>query len=241
MIRKDGIGYGEKSMRSLQLSASIMCADLMNLGEDLRTLEQKKFNYLHFDLMDGHFVPEVGLGVFFLEQITRSNTLPVDVHLMVTDPEHFLDPLIAAGASLISLHCEIDGDKERLLHHIRQKGRRAGLAIKPETPLASIIPFLDLIDLVLLMAYAPGVRNQKATPGFENRIRELAQLLDAHGKAAVDIAVDGGVSEPLIQSYRESGANFFILGSSGLFVPHTSLAQQADRVHHILNGQPRNE
>jgi ribulose-phosphate 3-epimerase len=236
MILDLGTGYGEKSMRSLQLSASIMCADLMNLGEDLRTLEQKKFSYLHFDLMDGHFVPEVGLGVFFLEQITRSHTLPVDVHLMVTDPGRFLDPLIAAGASLISIHCEIDGDKGRLLHHIRQKGRRAGLAVKPETPLVSILPFLDMIDLVLLMAYAPGVRNQKATPGFENRIRELAQLLDAHGKDAVDIAVDGGVSEALIKRYRDSGANFFILGSSGLFVPHTSLAQQADRVQLIFNG-----
>lgn len=236
MLWMNGSSHGENSMRELKLSASVMCADLMNLGADLRTLEQKSFSYLHFDLMDGHFVPEVGLGVFFLEQITRSHALPVDVHLMVTDPERFLDPLIAAGASLISIHCEIAGDRGRMLRHIRQKGKKAGLAIKPETPLHSIRPFLDSIDLVLLMAYAPGIRNQKAAPGFENRIRETAGLLDAHGKSGVDIAVDGGVSEQLIGRYRESGANFFILGTTALFVPHTSLAQQADRLQLICRG-----
>lgn len=222
-------------MRSLKLSASVMCADLMNLSADLRVLEENNFSYLHFDLMDGHFVPEVGLGVFFLEQITRSQKLPVDVHLMVTDPERYLDPLIEAGAALISIHCEIGDDKGRLLRLIRRKGRRAGLAVKPETSLSTILPFLDQIDLVLLMAYAPGIRNQKAAPGFEQRIRELAQLLEAHGNSAVDIAVDGGVSETLMKRYREFGANFFILGSSGLFIPNTRLAEQAERVRLIFN------
>ena len=220
-------------MRKVKLSASIMCADIMNLAADLKTLKQKRFDYLHFDLMDGHFVPEVGLGLFVLEQITRSQRLPVDVHLMVSDPHRFLTPLREAGASLISIHCESGEDTERLLRLIRRQGMKAGVALKPETSLDSLRPFLDLIDMVLLMAYAPGTRNQKATLGFDRRIRELARLLDGHGKGAVDIAVDGGVSEALMKRYREAGANFFILGSTGLFIPGTSLAEQADRVRLI--------
>jgi ribulose-phosphate 3-epimerase len=222
-------------MRRLKLSASIMCADLMNLASDLRILEQKKFDSLHFDIMDGHFVPEVGLGVFLLEQITRSQKLPVDVHLMVTDPERYIIPLTQAGASLVSVHCETGEDTRGLLRLIRRQGVGAGLAVKPETPLASILPFLDELDLVLLMAYAPGVRNQRAMPGFERRIRELALLLDEHGKGAVDIAVDGAVSEALMARYRACGANFFILGSSGLFVSGRPLAEQADRVRLLFH------
>jgi ribulose-phosphate 3-epimerase len=222
-------------MRALKLSASIMCADLMNLGADLRTLALKEFHYIHFDVMDGHFVPEIGLGTFFLEQITRSQNLPVDVHLMVTDPARYIDSLVAAGAALITIHCEIDGNIRNLLRRIRGHGRGAGLAVKPETPLASIRPFLDVIDLVLLMAYAPGIRNQQASPGFEQRIRELSQLLEAHGNGTIDIAVDGGVSEAHMKRYRESGANFFILGSSGLFIPNTRLAEQAERVRLLFN------
>ena len=221
-------------MRTLTLSASIMCADLLNLGRDLDTLQRKGFDYLHFDVMDGHFVPEVGLGAFFLEQITRSKKLPVDVHLMVTDPGHFLAPLIHAGADLICIHRETGTDVQRHLDFTRRNGRKSGLALRPETPLDSIVPFLDSLDQVLLMAYPPGIRNQKASPGFERRIGELERLLDEHGKDRVDIAVDGGVSEAVLKPYRQAGANFFILGSSGLFIPSTDLAVQADRVRSIL-------
>jgi ribulose-phosphate 3-epimerase len=153
---------------------------------------------------------------------------------MVTDPGRYIDSLVDAGAALITIHCESDGDVRQLLRRIRKHRRGAGLAVKPETPLASILPFLDLIDLVLLMAYSPGIRNQRATPGFERRIRELCQLLEAHGNGSTDIAVDGGVSEANMKRYRQSGANFFILGSSGLFIPNTRLMEQADRVRRIL-------
>jgi ribulose-phosphate 3-epimerase len=221
-------------MRALKLSASIMCADLMNLAADLRTLAQKQFDYIHFDVMDGHFVPEIGLGSFFLEQVTRSQEMPVDVHLMTTDPGRHIDSLAAAGAALITLHCEIDGDVRRLLGRIRGHGRETGLAVKPDTPLPSIVPFLDLLDLVLLMAYPPGIRNQRAAPDFDRRIRELDQLLESHGHGTIDIAVDGGVSEANMKQYRQSGANFFILGSSGLFIPNTRLEEQADRVRRLF-------
>jgi ribulose-phosphate 3-epimerase len=222
-------------MRELKLSASIMCANLMNLEADFETLEEKGFDYLHFDMMDGHFVPEIGLGIFFLEQVTKYTHLPVDVHLMVTDPIQYIDPLARAGASLISVHLETDRDVTPLLMRISNYGLKTGLALKPETPVSSLMPYLGVIDLVLLMAYAPGIRNQIPEPGFELKIHELSKLLDAHGRDTTDIAVDGGVSVERMTVYRDSGANFLILGSSGLFIPNTRLSEQIDCVKKALS------
>ncbi len=221
-------------MRRLKLSASIMCADLLNLGAVVNTLGKKGFDYLHFDVMDGHFVPEVGLGVFFLEQLTKAQLLPVDVHLMVTDPQRYIEPLAEAGASLICIHQEIAGDLRHLLESIRERGMKSGLAVKPETRLTAVLPFIDVLDLVLLMTYAPGIRNQTAASGFERRISALSRLLDEHGGDGLDIAVDGGISQKILKSYKEAGANFFIMGSSGLFIPNTSLSDQIDRVKRML-------
>jgi ribulose-phosphate 3-epimerase len=223
--------------RRLKLSASIMCANLIDLGRDMSELERKGFDYLHFDLMDGRFVPEIGLGVALLEQISRAGSLPVDAHLMVTDPECFVDPLISAGASLICLHCESHGDIPRLLSKIRGQGVLTGLALRPETNLAAVLPSLDVLDLVLLMAYAPGMRNQKPVPEFERRILQMRALADAHDRRDVDIAVDGGVSLAHLPSYRDSGATFFIFGTAGLFIPNTSLADQVDRIRATLGDE----
>ncbi len=214
-----------------------MCANLMDLGADLHTIEHEGFDYLHFDLMDGHFVPEVGLGVFVLEQVTRAQSLPVDVHLMVTEPERYIEQLIDAGASLISIHQEIKENVPNLLQRIRSQKAKTGLALKPTTALASVLPSLEFLDLILLMAYEPGIRNQKVLPGFEQRIEELSRLLEAHGAGGIDVAVDGGVSTAHIKTYKQHGANFFILGTSGLFVPHTGLSEQIDHIKQALNGQ----
>lgn len=212
-----------------------MCADLMNLGADLATLGRKGFDYLHFDVMDGHFVPEIGLGVFFLEQVTKSQGLPVDVHLMVSDPGEYIEPLIEAGASLICIHQEIQADIVDVLQRIRKRGVKSGLALKPETKLAAVLPVLDFLDLILLMAYAPGIRNQTAAAGFEQRVSELDELLNEQGRNGIDIAVDGGISQELLKTYKEAGANFFIMGSSGLFIPDTKLSEQIDRINRILD------
>jgi ribulose-phosphate 3-epimerase len=224
--------------RPSKLSASVMCANFLNLGADMINLKRQGIGFLHFDIMDGHFVPEVGLGIFILEQITRAGQLPVDVHLMVTDPGRYIDPLIGAGASLICIHQEVEEDVPRLLGKIRKQGCKAGLALRPETNLASAIPALDALDMVLLMAYAPGIRNQKAVLGFERRIGETLGLLARHNRLATDIAVDGGVSLAHLRTYSEAGANFFILGSSGLFIPGTELPEQIDRIKRILQ-EPR--
>ena len=223
-----------KPRARVKLSASVMCANLVNLAADMEALQRKGFDYLHYDLMDGHFVPEIGLGISLLEQITRTQNLPVDVHLMVTDPGRFVDPLVDAGAALISIHVESGGDTRSLLRRIRNRGALAGLALRPETEVSTVQPLLDALDVVLLMAYPPGRRHQKPVAHFEHRIREMRELLRAQGRSDVDIAVDGGVSHDHLLPYRESGASFFVLGSSGLFVRNTRLSEQIDRIWEIL-------
>ena len=216
--------------RSVKLSASIMCADLLHLADDINVLEEKGFDFLHFDIMDGHFVQEIGFGLFFLEQLTKARAVPVDVHLMVTDPQSYIDPLAQAGAALVSVHYEMEGDVRATLERIRKSGMKAGLAVKPETPLEVIVPCFDFLDLVLLMAYPPGIRNQNANPQFGRKIREASELLEKRSGLDIDVAVDGGVTLELMGTYRQAGANFFILGSSGLFLPEVGLAQQIGRI-----------
>ncbi|MBW8003020.1 MAG: ribulose-phosphate 3-epimerase [Planctomycetes bacterium] len=223
--------------RKIKLSASIMCANLLNLEEDLEILGQKQIDYLHFDIMDGHFVPGVGLGIFLLEQLTRKQSIPVETHLMVTDPERYIDELSQAGTALISFHYETGKDISHILQEIKNRKIGAGLALNPGTKVAVLEPYLDLLDTVLLMAYAPGIRNQVASPNFGEKVQNLMELLSKHEKQNIDIAVDGGLTEELIAIYRRCGANFFILGSSVLFKPATHLDEQIDRLRSILDGR----
>ncbi len=220
--------------RTPKLSASIMCANLMNLGKDVHTLHKKGFDFLHFDIMDGHFVPQIGLGTFFLRQLCLNQPVPVDVHLMVTDPENYIDELCEAGASVITFHYETGKDVYHILQMIKRRSVRAGIALRPFTPISLLTPLVEFIDLILLMAYSPGMLNQEPVPHFEDQIRELTSFLESHGKNHIDIAVDGGISEQNLSQYRDAGANFFVFGSSGLFIPGKGLEKQIDRLKSIL-------
>ena len=220
--------------RRTKLSASVMCADLLNLERDLNVLKKTGFDYIHFDLMDGHFVPEVGLGTFFLEQLTQKQSIPVDVHLMVTRPQRFIAEIAAAGAAMVIFHYEVIEDAYYILQTIKRYDLKAGIALRPFTPIEVVSPCLDHIDLVLLMAYAPGIRNQSPLPDFSNRIEKLNNLLVALKREDIDIAVDGGVTEDKMAEYNDCGANFMILGSSGLFIPNTDLEAQITKIKNIL-------
>ncbi len=216
--------------RRVKLSASVMCANLLALGADLDILERKGMDYFHFDIMDGHFVPSVGLGIFVLEQMKRRHPTPVEVHLMVTDPLRYVKPLAEAGASIITFHQECHEDPYLVLQEIRKLGVAAGLALRPGTPVSAVEPYLEMLGIVLLMAYAPGVGSQAPFPNFTAKVEALAALLDRNGFGEVDIAVDGGVSGEYLTKYRQAGANFFVLGNSGLFVADNSLDHQIDEV-----------
>jgi ribulose-phosphate 3-epimerase len=221
-------------MRIPKLSASIMCADLLHLGTDIEILIDNQIDYLHFDIMDSHFVPSIGFGTFLLEQITAAYDIPLDVHLMVTNPENFIDELIAAGASLITIHLESVTHVNECLRRINNGGGKIGIALKPETPITAVEPFLDKINQILLMAYPPGIKNQKTMDNFGEKVYETVKFLDDRAKHSIDIAIDGGLSVDHLQKYHELGANFFILGSTGLFINGTPLQKQIEIVQSVI-------
>ena len=218
----------------IKLSASLICANLLNLEKDLSILRQGGFDYIHFDMMDGHFVPRIGLDAFFLRQIASGQPMPVDVHLMVTDPVRYVDEIADAGGSIVTFHYETGQDIYRTIHCIRNRDMKAGIALRPFTPLSHIEPFIDYLDMILLMAYSPGTTGQSPIRDFEGRVAALAELLGQRGQEHIDIAVDGGVSEESISKLAKKGATFFVFGTSGLFMPGRKLDEQIDRIHEII-------
>ena len=218
----------------IKISASLICMNLLELGKNIRILKKEGLNYIHYDIMDGHFVPGIGLGTFFLKELIET-TIPLEVHLMVSDPEKYVDELAKKGVSMITFHYEIDKDVNAIIKMIlKHNGIRIGIAFKPETFFDSIVPFIDSIDLILLMAYAPGTFNQKPISNFGKRIREVKKILKKYGKDNIDIAIDGGITIDNIKSYYKSGANFFVLGKSGLFLPGKSIKEQLKLIKNIL-------
>jgi ribulose-phosphate 3-epimerase len=220
--------------RPIKLSASVICANLLNLETDIAILHSAKLDYLHFDIMDGHFVPEIGLGVFFLERLSDAQNIPIDVHLMIEHPKNYIDSVAAAGASIITVHYEAQDEIGDCLMRIKEIGLKAGIALKPETPVSAIKKHLDCLDMILLMAYPPGTRGHQPISSLEQKIGTLSGFLDSQGNSDVDVAVDGGVNCKRIRAYRSRGANFFVLGSSGLFLIDGDLEKQIGVIREAL-------
>lgn len=220
----------------LKLSASIMCANLLNLERDLDLLYKEGFDYLHFDMMDGHFVPMIGLGSFFLRQIVNNCPIPVEIHLMVDDPGKYINEVVDSGANTVIFHIETQKDIYEIIHNAKKKYNiRIGIALRPFTPLYNITPILKYIDLVLLMAYSPGTTSQEPIYDFDKRIEKLKELMIKNDKKNIDIAIDGGLNIKNIQKYKRRGANLFIFGNSGLFVKDRELKNQIELIKRNLN------
>ena len=220
----------------LKLSASVMCANLLNLEQDLDLLRKGGFDYLHFDMMDGHFVPMIGLGSFFLRQITDNCPIPVEVHLMVDNPEKYISEVVDAGANTVIFHIETQKDIYKIIHDAKKKYNiRIGIGLSPFTQLHRVVPILKYIDLILLMAYSPGTTGQDPVYDFDDRIEELKELLIKNDKKNIDIAIDGGININNMQKYKSKGANLFVLGNSGLFVKGKELKNQIELIKRTLN------
>ena len=212
------------------LSASVICADLLDLRRDLDALRGPGLDYLHFDVMDGRFVPSFGMSTRLLGLLTRSQPIPVEAHLMVTEPERHV-PLVAdSGAAMITFHYEAQPKAGALAEGIRKRGLKAGVALNPQTPVAAVEPFLELLDLVLIMCYTPPGPSREPLPATEGRVGQLRDLALAKGRGDLMIALDGGISEAQVARFRASGANFFVLGTTGLFKPGVHLEEQLKRI-----------
>ena len=195
-----------------KISASILSADFGNLERELRRAEESGCDMIHFDVMDGHFVPNLSYGVPVLKSIRKYCRLPFDVHLMITDPMKFIDAFADAGADHITFHLEADGDPEKIIKKIRSRGLTAGISVKPKTPAELVFPLIKKLDMVLVMTVEPGFGGQGFIPETLEKISALRKEAERQG-CELDIEVDGGIGYNTSPKVRAAGANVLVSGS----------------------------
>jgi len=200
---------------SYTLSASIICANMANIARDIKSLETAKIDYIHFDVMDGIFVPRYGLHPEMLLAITEQTKIPVDVHLMIHDPLSYIEIFAKNGADIISVHAESTTHLDQAIRLIKQYGCRAGVAINPSTSLSVLDYVLGDIELVVLMAINPGILGHKLIPKMMDKISELKHKIRDY--PGVKIQIDGGVTFDSAPEMIRRGANMLVCGSSTIF------------------------
>lgn len=195
------------------LAPSILAADFWRLGEQIQEAENAGAQYLHIDVMDGVFVPSISFGMPVIQTIRQHTDLFFDVHLMIEKPERYLQEFADYGADLINFHLEAADDVRGIIAGIRGLGKKAGITIKPETPVKAVEPYLELADMVLVMTVEPGFGGQKLMPDCLDKVRELRSLTLERG-LNIDIEVDGGITADNIGLALEAGANVIVAGSA---------------------------
>lgn len=190
-----------------KLSPSILAADILNLGKELESVCQHS-DIIHLDIMDGHFVPNLALGMDLCATVIKKSTIPCFSHLMVTNPEDYLDRLVNLGSKSIVWHIEVDVDHKGMLEHVKSKGLLAGLAISPQTPPSSLLPYVNSIDILTVMSVFPGKYGQSFIPETLEKIREIRKL------GAFLLEVDGGINAVNAKEVVTSGANILVSGAS---------------------------
>jgi len=195
----------------VKIAPSILSADFAALGDDIRRVEAGGADQLHVDVMDGRFVPNLTIGPVVVAAIRKRTRLPLDVHLMIVEPERYVPEFVAAGADLVTVHAEACPHLSRTLAQIRELGARAGVALNPATPPDVLRYVLDDLDLVLVMSVNPGFGGQAFIPSAHRKIRDVKALV---GDRPVEVSVDGGVKADLAKSLVEDGATTLVAGSA---------------------------
>ncbi|HLA86033.1 MAG TPA: ribulose-phosphate 3-epimerase [Thermoguttaceae bacterium] len=192
------------------VAPSMLACDFANIEREVRRSEEAGAQVLHLDIMDGHFVPNLSFGVPVVEAIRRVSRVPLDVHLMISEPERYIEPFRKAGADFLTIHIEVEPDPRALLERIRSLGAAAGLSLNPPTPVAAVEPYLEWCDLVLVMSVMPGFGGQKFDPVALEKLRRLRAV----GPEKLLLSVDGGVGDETIGPCAAAGAQMLVAGTA---------------------------
>ncbi|MBP5720745.1 MAG: ribulose-phosphate 3-epimerase [Bacteroidales bacterium] len=204
-------------MKNMYISVSVMCSDLMNLGADLDLLKQYGADWLHVDVMDAHFVPNLTFGPDFIKAMHARSDMPLDIHLMVTDPELVMERFELREGDCLTVHVELDRDFKALSDSVRARGCRFGLAVNPETPVDALEPHIGCFDTVTLMLVHPGYAGAKMVEGIMDKVGVTRKWLDSRGLQEVMISVDGSVSAERAALMAGMGAQIFVGGTAGIY------------------------
>ena len=201
-----------------KIAPSILSADFSRLGDEIRAVEAAGADYIHIDVMDGHFVPNITIGPLIVDAVRKITTLPLDVHLMIENPDLYIQDFAAAGADIIVVHAEATSHLHRSIQLIKSFGKKAGVSLNPATPLNVLDYVIDDLDLILLMTVNPGFGGQSFIDACLPKIHALRALLDRRGSEA-ELEVDGGVKPSNIAKISHAGANVFVAGSAVFGAP----------------------
>ena len=197
----------------ITISPSVLAADFSKLADEIKRVEDAGAEYLHLDVMDGIFVPNISFGACVISSLRNASKMVFDVHLMITDPIRYIDDFIAAGADIITVHYESCDDPLAVVRYIRSKGVKASVSIKPKTPASVLFPMLCELDMALVMTVEPGFGGQKLIPETVSKVREIREYATANN-ISIDIEVDGGIGADNLAMLIDAGANVIVAGSS---------------------------
>lgn len=217
----------------VKLSASIMCADFSYLREDIERLEKGGIDYLHFDIMDGHFVPNFTMGPDVLKTVRKLTSLFFDTHLMIENPDEYIPMFIEVGSNLIFFHIETSLHPERTIQLIKEQGAKPGIALNPTTPLCKLNYLLAKVSSVLIMGVEPGFAGQTLIPTTIPKIRSLKKMIEERN-LNVDIEVDGNISFTNAPLMVEAGANVLVCGTSSIFKPKLGIRKGIKKLREVL-------
>ena len=196
-----------------KLAPSILSADFANLERDIAKIRDAGADYVHVDVMDCHFVPNLTIGAPVVKALRRATDMTLDVHLMIERPDRYLDDFLKAGSDIITMHIEAPGFSEELIDRIHAAGKRAGVSVKPGTPVEALYPLLEKLDLALVMSVEPGFGGQSYMPVADDKMRALRRVIDERGLSC-EVEVDGGVGQANIAYVRSCGADVIVAGSA---------------------------
>ncbi|MFL5694126.1 MAG: ribulose-phosphate 3-epimerase [Ktedonobacteraceae bacterium] len=214
------------------LVPSVLSADFTRLGEQVREVEAAGAQRIQIDVMDGHFVPNITMGPMTIAAIRRCTSLPLEAHLMITNPEEYIEDFARAGADVIIFHQEVTPHLHRVIQQIKAAGKQAGVALTPSTPVFMLEDILPLLDMVLIMTVNPGFGGQEFVPEMLPKIARIRHMLDQRDLHC-DVEVDGGIHEGTIAQVVRAGANLIVAGSA-VFNEHESVAQAMERLRKAI-------